>query len=488
MKRNITLSIPSDARFIPLALQTVESAVRIAGLDEGVESLLRACRELLENAVRYAYPRGMEGLIDVDVLFQPHGVRVTVHDMGLPFNFDHYMSSREHGRGGLRRITDYVDELHFSNQGRGGKSFTIFKAFPLEKVAENLRPYSDLEDTSPASDKPASIEIRDFRPGDGEAISRLIYNNYTYSYFKAIFYYPKKIRMMNEEGEIASVVAQTAEGKIVGHFALIRVPESRIAEIGVAVVHPDYKGRGIMNAMLDRIMERARELRLSAIFGEALMMHPYSQKANLRHGFGESALILGLVPETMSLTDPHAIRSEKRSAVLVGFRILEKERVRRIFVPSRYRELVGRIYANNRLEIVPGVPGEDRGPSRVGYRLSDYNQGGTLMIEASGRDIAPQIHHYLHRLYRKHVDMIYADINLMRVDGIDRVVDILHEEGFVFSGVLFYRREGDDYLRMQLPNSDGIEMKQLVCHSRFCHELSALIRDELKAAGMLEEE
>ena len=483
MKRNITLTIPNDSLFLPLAMGTVEELMQISGFKEGAGDLLTACGELLENAIRYAYPEGMDGLIDIDILLQPHGVQVTVHDMGLPFNFDQYMESG--GSGGLMRIAEYVDEFRFSNRGREGKAFTIFKAFPSERNTEDVRPYSDLEDTSPASDKPASIVIRDFRSGDGEAISRLIYSNYTYSYFKAIFYYPKKIREMNEKGEIASVVAQEKKGKIVGHFALVRVPDSRIAEVGVAVVHPDYKGHGIMNAMLARIMERAEEMRLSAVFGEALMMHPYSQRANLRHGFGESALILGLVPESMSLTDSHVVHTQKRSAVLVGFKVLEKEKKRRITVPSCYRKLIMQIYANNHLDIVEySPPGDMRSKSRVGYHLSAYNQGGTLIIEAFGEDMDVQIHHYLHRLYRKHVDMIYADINLMKVAQIDKVVELLKSEGFVFSGILFYRKKGDDYLRMQLPNSDTIETEQLVCHSRFCHELSGSILRELEAGEM----
>ncbi|WP_456428459.1 GNAT family N-acetyltransferase [Nitratifractor sp.] len=479
MKRSVSLSIPNDPKFIPLALHTVEETAHLAALEaEAIRKILQAVRELVDNAVRHAYPRGQEGLIDVDILLQPHGIQVSVHDMGLPFNYEQYLASDR--TGGLKRVPNYVDELRFSNLGKEGKSFTIFKSHPIEFHGEIWRPYSDLEDNSPASLKPASIQIRDFEAGDGEAISRLIYNNYTYSYFKAIFYYPKKIRQLNESGEIASVVAQTREGKIVGHFALIMVPGSRIAEVGVAVVDPEYKGQGIMNAMLDRIMVRAREMRLNAVFGEALTMHPYSQRANLRHGFGESALVLGLVPATMSLTDPNALHSRKRGAVLVGFKILKEEKERPARLPRSYRTLLEKIYANNGLKAVtPPEKKSEKEASRVRFEMSPYNQTGTLLIEADADDILPRIRHALHILYRKHVDMIYADVNLARCRDPDRIVQLLREEGFVFSGLLFYRRGEDDYLRMQLPNCDNIELDRLVCYSDFCRELHATIKEEL---------
>jgi len=479
MQRSVSLAIPNDRSFLPLAIKVVEETAHLAGLEGAeVHDLLHAVRELLSNAIEHAYPPGEAGIVDLDLRLQPHGIQVSIHDMGLPFNYEQYLRSER--EGGLRRIPRYVDELRFANLGKEGKAFTIFKAHPLNFVDERLHPYSDLEDNSPASLKPASIQIRDFLPGDGEAIARLIYSNYSYSYFKAIFYYPNKIRQMNEQGEIASVVAQTREGKIVGHFSLIRVPRSRIAEVGVAVVHPDYKGKGIMNAMLDRIINRAREMKLSAVFGEALMVHPYSQRANLRHGFAESALVLGLVPSTMSLTDPNAVQSSRRGAVLIGFKILAGARRRRVHLPRVYGDLLRQIYAANGLEILPveSVP-EREERADVSHESSPFNQTGTLLIRSGGADLLHQIRHHLHRLYRKHADMIYADLNLMRCNGIDEVVAQLKEEGFVFGGVLFYRQEDEDYLRMQMINCDHVETDHLVCHSSFCKELLGEIRREI---------
>ncbi|ADV46082.1 GNAT family N-acetyltransferase [Nitratifractor salsuginis] len=478
MEHNITLTIPNDPRYTPLAEKMIEEAARLAEIEENdIADIVQAARELVDNAIHHAYPRGMQGPIDLDIQLKPHGIQISVHDMGLPFDFDRYMASER--EGGLKRIESYVDELRFSNLGQKGKSFTIFKSHPLNFEGVDYRPYSDLADESPASLKPASIQVRDFREGDEEAISRLIYNNYTYSYYKSLFYYPKKIRERNEKGEIASIVAETREGKIVGHFALVKVTDANIAEIGVAVVDPDYKGMGIMNAMLDRVQQKAKEMKLDAIFGEALMMHPFSQRANLRHGFGESALLLGIVPNSVSLTDPNAVQTDKRAAVLVGYKILNGVQERAIRLPSHYEALIRRIYANVGLEIRQTISSPEVGENRIGYELSPYTQSGTIVIDNVGEAFHHGIHQNLHRLYKKHVDMIYADINLMQCHRIDEVIGLLREEGFVFSGVLFYRRGQEDYLRLQLPNSDQIETREIVCHSDFCHELHRIILEEL---------
>ncbi|WP_292663976.1 ATP-binding protein, partial [Nitratifractor sp.] len=75
MKRSVSLSIPNDPKFTPLALHTVEETAHLAALDpEAIRKILQAVRELVSNAVRHAYPRGQEGLIDVDILLQPHGI------------------------------------------------------------------------------------------------------------------------------------------------------------------------------------------------------------------------------------------------------------------------------------------------------------------------------------------------------------------------------------------------------------------------------
>ncbi len=478
MKNSVSLSIPSQKRFVRFALKIVEEATDLVGFDtQKRDEVLNATRELVENGVKHAYPKGEVGIIDLEIRFLPHGLSIEVHDMGLPLDFERIYKTT---KGGLKRVEEYVDKLHFTNHGQNGKSFAIFKSHEnMEVLEDTMQPYSDLEDNSPSSLKPSSITIRDYQEGDEEAVSRLIYSNYTYSYYKSLFYYPKKIKELNEKGEIFSIVASDAATGVVGHFALVKLPDANCAEIGVAVVHPDFKGHGIMNAMLERVLEKARQIGLDAIFGEAVMLHPFSQRANLSHGFGESALILGIVPNTISLRDKNALHTDKRTAVFVAYKVLRKERKNTIFLPKRYEKLVRKIYMNNGLEISEAKKEDAKAEQKITYEMSSYTNTATLVIDRLSRNIRHTIKHYLMLLYKKHVDMIFADINLMQCAEIDEVVKKLKKEGFVFSGVLFYRRNQDDYMRMQLVNSDNVETKSIVCYSGFCHELLEVINREL---------
>ncbi len=479
MKKSICIRIPNEKIYIPQVIEFIKRALQVAGVSEkSTIDMIDATRELLFNAVNHAYPAQYQGAIDIDLSFLYSGVEISIHDMGFPFDFKSHMSS--HKEGGLRRLKRHVDRLSFTNMGKKGKSFTIYKKHPLNIENRVFYPYSDLEDESPSSLKPASIQIRDFEPSDEEAISRLIYNNYTYSYYKSLFYYPKKILALNETDKIGSVVAETKEKEIVGHFALIKVPNSNSAEIGVAVVRPDYKGKGIMNSMLSRIIQRAKEAKFNAIFGEALMLHPFSQRANLHHGFAESALLLGIVPNSVSLTDPNAIRSKKRAPVLVAYKVLNGKKIRTVFIPEVYAEIVERVYENNGLEILKREKTENRGQNRMDIELSRYTRTGTLVIDSLAENFSRQVRTCLRSLYRKHVEMIYVDINMVSCEKIDEAVNMLKEEGFVFAGILLYRRAEFDYLRMQMPNSDNIDTgEQIVCHSDFCKELLSIISAEL---------
>ena len=477
MKSSVSLSIPSEQRFVRIALKVIEEAAALASFSElKQDEVLLAAKELLQNAVAHAYPKREVGIIDVEIRFMPQGLSIVVHDMGLPIDFERVYKTTQ---GGLKRIEEYVDELNFTNHGQKGKSFAIFKSYEKTvQFEDTMQPYSDLEDNSPASLKPKAIEVRDFRGGDEEAISRLIYSNYTYSYYKALFYYPNKIKELNDKKEIASIVAHDEQAGVVGHFAIVKLPDSNSAEIGVAVVHPDFKGRGIMNAMLERVLKKAQEMDLDAIFGEAVMLHPFSQRANLSHGFGESALVLGIVPNTISIQDKNALHTDRRTAVFVAYKILGKKRKSAIFLPKRYAALVRQIYKNNAQSIEDALPRKTK-ERKITFEFSHYTNTATLVIDALYEHIGQTIKYYILTLYKKHVDMIFADINLMKCEKIDEVIKKLHKEGFVFSGVLFYRRGEDDYLRLQLINSNNVETKNIVCYSEFCKGLIDVINGEL---------
>jgi hypothetical protein len=48
--------------------------------------------------------------------------------------------------------------------------------------------------------------------------------------------------------------------------------------------------------MFERTLDEASERGLAAVFGDAVTIHPFSQRVELSRGYGQAALQLGMVP------------------------------------------------------------------------------------------------------------------------------------------------------------------------------------------------
>src|SRR5204863_243458 len=68
------------------------------------------------------------------------------------------------------------------------------------------------------------------------------------------------------------------------------------AETGAAGVHSAYRGLGVFGRLFEHTLDAATERGLASVFGDAVTIHPFSQRAELSHGYRETALQLGMVP------------------------------------------------------------------------------------------------------------------------------------------------------------------------------------------------
>jgi len=311
-----------------------------------------------------------------------------------------------------------------------------------------------------------------FEHDDAEGITKVIYQNYGTTYYKKLYYDAEAIKAANENGEIISIVAKY-EGKIVGHFAMMPSVISNLAEIGAAVVDPSFKHTGIMNRMFDQIILAAKQKGFNAIYGEGVMLHPYSQKANLHHGMTESALLLGEIPSFMKIEPLE--KEPNRSAVLISFLLFEKG-LRHLFLPVRYRTIIEESYQQAGVEIQPAViPPRTQEPA-IHYRINELLNTANIIINNLFKE--EYLTSILERLLARPCDMIYADINLHRLQSIDTVVEILNQHRFFYSGILFSFYYDEDYLRLQRKNSSNIEDKHLVCYSSASKKMLTFITDD----------
>ncbi len=317
--------------------------------------------------------------------------------------------------------------------------------------------------------------IRDIKKEDAKDVVELFKLNYGDTYYKKSFYDPKTWVEMVESEKYYPVVAEV-KGRIVGQFLLTKNDKYN-GEIGAVVVHPDFQGRGLMNKMFDYLLKKAESLGLYAIYGEAIMFHPFSQKANLKHGMIETALQLGEVASWIAQKD---IKFEKRSGTLVGYKIFKKQK-RSLYAPKVYKKLILDRYKK------ASLPLSKASIRPIKKRLSLWEN---RLLKISGIIIDGRVKNFENRfnlLFAKaklRGEMIYADINL-HTREIEEITKFLNKKRFFYSGVLFYRYNGFDYLRLQFENTHNVEERLNVCYSDYCKFLSKFVRRDKKRVSRL---
>jgi len=76
MKHTVSLTVPNEKRYVPLCIDLIKNALRLAKIDDDdAVMIVAAARELIFNAISHAYPQNMGGVIDIDIRFLPHGVK-----------------------------------------------------------------------------------------------------------------------------------------------------------------------------------------------------------------------------------------------------------------------------------------------------------------------------------------------------------------------------------------------------------------------------
>jgi hypothetical protein len=95
---------------------------------------------------------------------------------------------------------------------------------------------------------------------------------------------------------------------------------------------------------------------------------------------------------------------------------------------------------------------------------------GFLRLRRWDADGPAALRRSLRHLLSLHVDVVYADVDLMAVDG-DEATAELNGLGFFAAGLILHGPDGHDHLRLQLLDSEEVELDHIVCDSPFADEL-----------------
>ena len=472
----MTISVLSDENAPALVESLVPAFGAACGLTREEDRRLGAVMEgLVEFARDHAYPDDDLGEIEVTLEADEGLVRVLVHDWGLPLT----------SAGGdlgplpepLAALAAEAPGLRLVNLGSEGKRLTAELRVGASGAGHAARHHvPDAPRRGPGAGAPDVIEVRAGTADDAEAIAQLLYENYHLSYVHGDFYRPRYLMAELSTGRLASTVA-VHEGRVVGHHAVMPLPGIPSAETGAAVVDSTYRGLGIFGRMFELTLDAAVERELAAVFGDAVTMHPFSQRAELAHGYRETALQLGMVPAQTTMRGLGGDGPKRRTATLRSYRPLDLGG-RPAALPAPYRELLDGVYGNLGLPVEPRaerVPGEGEA---VTTAVDGPRALGFLRLRRWDGQAAAELERAVRHLLSEHVDVIYGDVDLVAVHDVEAAVAELNGLGFFAAGLVLHGPDDHDHLRLQLLDSEQIELEQIVCDSPFAEALRQQVLDD----------
>ena len=478
----VKVSVVSDASAPALVLALIPAFAAAVGIPaEDERRLGRVVERLVSFTLDNAYPDNDLGEMDIALEAGEGSVHVAVHDWGLP------LASAGGDFGplpdALATLAPDASEVLLLNLGSNGKRLTA--EVTVSSGGEVQARWHHIEAAprrAPAAGEASdAIEVRAATSQDAEAIAQLLFENYHLSYVHADFYRPRYLKTMLESGGLLSTIA-VHDGRVIAHGALMPLPGVSSAESGAAVVHSAYRGLGVFGRLSGHTLDTAIERGLDSVFGDAVTIHPFSQRVERSNGYFETALQLGMVPAQTTMRGFGGEGPRRRTATLRSYRPFD-DQPRRIALPAVYRELLEGVYANVGLTIESRThPALFEGDA-VAVEVDESRSLGFLRLRRSEGEAGSALKTAVHHLRSQHVDVAYADVDLMAVNDVNDATAALNELGFFAAGLVLHGLDGHDYLRLQMLDSEEIELEDVVCDSVFAEALMRRVLEDKARVG-----
>jgi N-acetylglutamate synthase-like GNAT family acetyltransferase/anti-sigma regulatory factor (Ser/Thr protein kinase) len=473
----VKVTVLSDASAPSLMEAVVAAFAASAGiLGDDAQRLNAVVESLFGFTLDNAYPDDDLGEIEVTFEVGDGVVQVAVHDWGLPLT----------SAGGdfgplpepLAALTPDARNVQLLNLGSEGKRVAAEVSVRLAGDGQASRHHIEAAPrrAKTRAETPDAIEVRAATPADAEAIAQLLYENYHLSYVHADFYRPRYLMAALASGGLVSTIA-LHEGRVIGHHALMPLSGVPSAETGAAVVHSAYRGLGIFGRLFEHTLGAASERGLASVFGDAVTIHPFSQRAEHSHGYRETALQLGMFPAQTTMRGFGGEGPRRRTATLRSYRPLD-ERARQAALPAPYRELLESVYANVGLSIEARAELAPVEGDVVTTDVDEPRSLGFLRLQRWDSEAGTALKRTVRDLLSRHVDVVYADVDLVAVGEVDEATAALNELGFFVAGLVLHGADGHDHLRLQLLDSEEIELEEVVCDSSFADALRGRVLED----------
>jgi N-acetylglutamate synthase-like GNAT family acetyltransferase/anti-sigma regulatory factor (Ser/Thr protein kinase) len=477
----VKATVLSDASARPLVLALLPAFADASGIPaEDGRRLETVVAGLVSFTLDNAYPDDDLGEIEVTLEADADVVHVTVHDWGVPLT----SAGGDFGPlpEALANLAPHALNVRLLNLGSGGKRMSAEVSVRSRGDGHTRRHHLEAAPRSAqALVESDAIEVRAATAQDAEAIAQLLYENYHLSYVHADFYRPRYLMGALEAGELLSAIA-VHDRQVIGHHALMPLPGVPSAETGAAVVHSAYRGLGVFGRLFEHTLAAAAGRGLASVFGDAVTIHPFSQRVESSHGYHETALQLGMVPAQTTMRGFGGEGPRRRTATLRSYRPFNQH-PRQVALPAAYRELLESIYANVGLSIKARTKPAPLEGDAVTASFDEPRSLGFLRLRRWDEETATALKRALRHLLSKHVEVVYADVDMVTVSNIDEATGASNELGFFAAGLVLHGPDGHDHLRLQLLDSTELELENVVCDSSFAKALRRRVLEDKARVG-----
>lgn len=307
-----------------------------------------------------------------------------------------------------------------------------------------------------------AVEIDFLGPADAEGVAALFRAVYGENYPHRVYYDPQALVAENATRRIISSVARTPKGEIVGHSAVFRTaPHPGLYESGAGLVLPPYRHTaGILTRLLAHGFELTpQQFGVEAILGDAILNHPFTQRAASHLGSIPVGLQVDLMPAASYAKEGG---DNGRVAGLMTINLYQPH-PQRIHRPAAYREVLDDLYGaiSDPRELVDSRPEAPAGaPSQVTSLYFDFAQVARLYVTGVGPDFAERFAREEDAARARGAVVVQAWLALS-IPWLDPAVDWLRAGGYFLGGIM-PRWFDQDALMLQKvlhrPHWEGIVM------------------------------
>ena len=240
-------------------------------------------------------------------LRRPGQLVVAVEDQGRPFDF----TTLEAASGlAVPSLMGIADAVRFLNLGRRGNRVEIVKRLPFEHIETYIAAgKAAAVAPAPPETSPAPVTLRLMTPDDAIAVARCTYAVYGYTLPDEYLYFPDRLREMLDGGLLEVCVSRRPTARWWAYLTCeVEHPGAPVGYMEEGLVDPRFRHRGLIEQMLRFMQRRATERGMLGLLGEAVTVHPYSQKSNLALGFSEMGVQLGDEAPTVVFKQIRALR------------------------------------------------------------------------------------------------------------------------------------------------------------------------------------